>query len=474
MKAREAATEARLRADESQQVIDYLTKEVFGAAAHGNGRRRSVTLGELLDQADKTVAERFRRQPLVEAAVRIALAGAFSQILSTRRAEQHVARAAELRAQHLGPEHPATLAALAHHAYTLSSLGWGWRGNPDTPEAAGRAEQILLRTRPARLRVLGPDHPDMLWCDNLLAQTVSHLGRQEEAEGILTRVQEIALRVLGPEHEVSVGAMDSMAMIAQRQGDLARAEDLLRQSLAIRERSFGKLEGPTIGTLKNLAFVVRERGRADEARMLYVDTVGRLSQVYGISHIQVSSPLGGLLELLRSERDYAAIRDLCEGWLRELLAMPPELDQYERDRRSIRLRHLVLTLATLPEPVPFDAALAVRAAEEADAFSDHKGCLYVLAMVHYRLGELDLAEQIIRTSTARSRVRGIEGFEWLVLALIHARRGKMASAHEAYSRAIKRQDEHPHPWGDIFEVIRAEATALLSVVDVSEDVFARP
>ncbi len=98
--------------------------------------------------------------------------------------------------------------------------------------------------------------------------------------------------------------------------------------------------------------------------------------------------------------------------------------------------------------------------------------------MHYRLGELDLAERAIQTATARPGIRGAEGlarsFEWLVLAPIHARRGKMASAHEAYSRAVKRQDEHPHPWEGDFEIIRAEAAALLGLAESPADVFARP
>ena len=101
--ARAAAAEAQLRADESKQVIDYLAKDVFGATAPGKGRGRSVTLGELLDQADATVAERFRRQPLVEASVRMALAQSCFYLGDVDRSAQRAARAAELRMRQLAP-----------------------------------------------------------------------------------------------------------------------------------------------------------------------------------------------------------------------------------------------------------------------------------------------------------------------------------------------------------------------------------
>src|SRR5262249_34674141 len=73
VRAVQAAGEARERADESRQVVDYLVKDVFGATAQGKARGRSLTVGELLVQADASIASRFERQPLVEASVRMAL-----------------------------------------------------------------------------------------------------------------------------------------------------------------------------------------------------------------------------------------------------------------------------------------------------------------------------------------------------------------------------------------------------------------
>ena len=52
-----------------RQVVDYLVTDVFAASAPGKGRGRSVTVGELLDQADSTVGDGFRGRPLVEAAL---------------------------------------------------------------------------------------------------------------------------------------------------------------------------------------------------------------------------------------------------------------------------------------------------------------------------------------------------------------------------------------------------------------------
>jgi tetratricopeptide (TPR) repeat protein len=463
MKAREAAAEASQRAEESRQVVEYLAKDIFGGAVPSKRRGRSATVGELFDHADATLAERFRGQPLVEASVRMALSQSHRTLYEHKLTGPHAARAVELRTQHLGPEHPETLAALIEQA----------RVQGDLESSASIVRRVLATHR----RVLGPAHPETVGSQSFLASLLLRLGRLDEARDLAAQAEALAVRFLGPAHDNTLEAQFVLGLIAQNQGNLDRAEALLRQVAAGRERLLGPLDPKTISTVGTLANLLREDGRLQEARRLYFDVADRSVRMYGLSHIASSGGIGGLIAVLRQQRDFAAIRDLCEGWIRELLVMPPELDQYERFRRFVRIKNLVLILATLPGPVAFDAALAVRAAEEADAIGDHKGSLFDLAMVHYRLGELDLAEQAIQTAMARPGVaRGlrVRGFEWLVLALIHARRGKMASAHEAYSRAVKRQDEHPHPWVDDFEIIRAEAAALLGLAEPPDGAFAWP
>ena len=58
-----ALAEARKRAEESRQVVEYLVQDVFGAAAPGGAYDRSMPVGKLFDRADAAVGERFRRSP---------------------------------------------------------------------------------------------------------------------------------------------------------------------------------------------------------------------------------------------------------------------------------------------------------------------------------------------------------------------------------------------------------------------------
>jgi eukaryotic-like serine/threonine-protein kinase len=460
MKAREAAAEASQRAEESRQVVDYLAKDIFGGAAQGKKgkkRSRSVTVGELLDGADATLGERFRGQPLVEAGIRMALAQSYIVLFMSDRAEQNAARAAQLRERYLGPEYPATLEALALQAWILNNAV----GTPEQYLHKTRAaEPIARRVLAARRRVLGPAHPDTLATQADLAHMVSDLGRHEEAEDLAAQAEALGVRFLGPENEVTINARFALGRIAQRRGDLARAEALLRQVVAAIEQGFANLDHLTLYALEDLACTVRLQGRAEEARLLRLEAANRFAQFYGLCHIRTSGPIGRLLSLLKEQRDYTTIRDFCEGWLRELLAMPPEPDHYERSRRSIRLSQLVLTVATLPEPIPFDGELAVRAAEQAAAQGDDTvdNNWTRLSLVHLRLGQIERAEWAVRESMKRRN--GGDRFDWLAQALIHTRRGELDLARTWFHRAAEADDGGNAPGVGYGEVHDELATLL--------------
>jgi serine/threonine protein kinase/tetratricopeptide (TPR) repeat protein len=464
-KARAAAAEARLRADESQQVIDYLAKDVFGGAAPGKGRGRSMTLGELQDQADATVAERFRGQPLVEASARMALAQSYGYVMEWERAVRHAARAAELRARHLGPEHPATLQALNEQAWVLCRQSFSTLGNPENP-AAEAGETIFHRVLAARRRVLGATHPDTLQTQAYLALTVGNLpGRQEEAEALAAQVEQSAARFLGPEHESTLLAREMLGIIAVNQGDTDRAQALLRKVLASRERTLGPLDDVTLRVLRSLAVSVRKGGRADEARQLYVETIDRNARVFGLPHINVSPTLNELREMLLAEGDDVAIRDLWQRWLRELLATPVEADPYLRERRVVRLTQFASGLAELPEGVPFDGELAVHAADEAVTLSDGKAAGVTRALLLDRAGRSDLALEALQKAKAQPDwAEREDDYCWLVEARVRARRGELAEARRLYEQARTRTN--PTAFGqERYESLQSSVEALLAGSD---------
>jgi hypothetical protein len=229
------------------------------------------------------------------------------------------------------------------------------------------------------------------------------------------------------------------------------------------------------GTTVSVWQAARAAQAASEARRLYLDVIDRSRQVYGLSHIACSNPIGGLFDTLRLQGDVAAIRELCEGWIRELLARPPESDKYERYRRSVRLSSLVVALIKLHRPIPFDGELAVRAAEQAAALGDdaHDNNWTRLSLVHLRLGHAERAQWALRESI--NRHNGDNYFDSVTQALIHARRGELAEAQIRFNRAAREHGRHKHPPGyGGYEAARDEIAALLGLADLPDEVFARP
>jgi serine/threonine protein kinase/tetratricopeptide (TPR) repeat protein len=453
-KAREAAAESRMRADESRQVINYLVDDVFGAAMPGKGRGSSATVGELLDQADKTVGDRFRGEPLVEASVRMALARAFTIRIECARGEPHAARAAELRARHLGPDHPETLSALMEQSWSLTYSGFG------DPAKWEEGAAIVRRVFEARRRVLGPAHPDTIAAQTLLASHLSFLGRLDEAQAEASQAAAFAARAQGPDHPSTLYAWFILGQVARVRGDLAGAEVLLRRAFAGSERVLGPSHFDTIQSIDHLARLVGERGRLDEARALCLEAIGRKKELYGISHIQLSSNFRFLFSLLQQQSDHAAIRDLYEAWIREILAMPPDPDPYQRSRRSVRLHYLTLTLSSLPGQVPFDAELAVRAAMEAIALDGGWYSRAMLGAVDLRAGRLDEALQAFRVAEQQPNWAGGNDLYWFALASTHARRGDLTRAVECYERG-RAPETRRDSWKEFVDGFRAEAEVLL-------------
>ena len=68
---------------------------------------------EALDRASTKIGERFGDQPLVEAAIRMAIAEAYRSVSQQSLAVPHLERALTLRQAHLGPDHPDTLATMS-------------------------------------------------------------------------------------------------------------------------------------------------------------------------------------------------------------------------------------------------------------------------------------------------------------------------------------------------------------------------
>ena len=449
-----ALAEARQRSDETEQTIDYLIRDVFGAAAPQRAQGRTVTVQELMEKADVTITERFLHQPRIEARCRLALAEADGILCEFGRARRHAARAIALLTKELGPSHPDTLAARAAEAHAVG--GQYNQGFAKVEEAECLQRALLADVR----RVLGPSHPLSLDVTSGLASTLELLRRLDEAETIAAPALALAEHTHGPRHPSTLSLRRSLAIVARSRGQLARAEDLLRPVVEARRQLLGPFDPQTLYDLNDLAIIVRQRGRIAEARRLYSEVLDQAWKSFGPTQIQASGPLADFITLLRAEHDYATIRDLCERWLRGILAMPVEAEAYQRSRRSVRSvassgrwSHC-LSRSRLTPSWPFELPRRTLLSAAAPTTGRCWGA------VHRRAGRLDGALRAMQTSEQKPTWEGWDEFHCVVLALIHLDRGERDRAPCGTGGPVWRRGEDGA--GTDLQVLRAEADVRLS------------
>jgi non-specific serine/threonine protein kinase/serine/threonine-protein kinase len=454
-----ALVQTQARADETQQVLDYLVKDLIGAVNAGNARGRPLTVTELLDKANEAVGQRFTDRPLLEASFRMVLAETYGSRGSTvydQKARDHAARAWGTRRRFLGAEHPDTVAARALQAALISS--GGWKKAENLAEAAPIAREVA----DARRRVLGPAHPDTIGSVSLLAKILGEQRRFDEAVPLAEQAVATADASLAPDHRVAIGARCNFGVVLLDAGRIEASVALLRAAAESSERLYGPLDPETLSILKDLGGALTRSGQLEDARRLIEDNIVRHVRVYGFCDIRTSGPLSSLDHIMRMQSDFATLRDVYQQRIRDLLAASLEPDEFLRHRRAVWLAGTALHLVTLPPSIPVDGRLALRAAQEASVLSDRwSGAWSFLGVVHYRLGHLDEAEQAIRTALERKHDPQEHPYDPLVLALIYAARGDRERALVEFEDYLRFPKENL--WLESRNLLEAEVRARMGV-----------
>jgi serine/threonine protein kinase/tetratricopeptide (TPR) repeat protein len=435
VRATGAEMEARHGAEDTKLVVKSLINDVIGAAAPAEARGQPVRIVELLSSADRTLPDRFRGRPMAEAAFRRALAEAYNDLAHGQEAEQQICRAVELRSRYLGASAPETVEAQAYQIVVLRRLGIEKR---DKQEEAIR---LGLRVAEAQLRLFGPHDLRTLSTQCEVGQAYLQRGDFALAQRILEPTMAAQARVLGEDAPETLVTLHALARARHGLGELEVAETLLRRAVETQQRVLGMQNPVTLSTLKSLGLVLHDQGRNEEAVALLREVIAGTRAFYGSPYFGSGRSLcGELVDVLRDQGNPVAIRELCEGWLRELTEMPPEPDPVVRLRKMVALSCMAFWLAGLPPDIPFDRELAVRAAEQAaEQGNDTRDNNWTrLALVHLRLGHVERAEWAMGESMKRRS--GGDRFDWLTQALIHAHHGNLDPALAGFHRAEQADD----------------------------------
>jgi tetratricopeptide (TPR) repeat protein len=175
----------------------------------------------------------------------------------------------------LGPDHPQILTS-------RTDLGVALRAAGRLDEATPLLEQNLAD----HLRLLGPEDPQTLESGRDLAIAYRLAGQQRKAIALLEQDLADRLRVLGPEDPQTLTSQNSLAVAYRQAGRLAESITLLEQTLALRDRVLGPEDPQTLISQNDLADAYREAGRLSEAIPLLDETLTDRLRVLGRDHPQ--------------------------------------------------------------------------------------------------------------------------------------------------------------------------------------------
>jgi Tetratricopeptide repeat len=179
----------------------------------------------------------------------------------------------DARIRVLGPEHPDTLTTQDELA------AWtGYAGNP-----AGARDQFAALL-PLREQVLGPEHPDTLDTRGSLARWTGYAGNPAGARDHFTVLLPIHERVLGRQHADTLVTHGAQARWTGEAGDAAQARDQFAALLPAYEQAFDPDHPSTLNARKNLAFWTGCAGNPALARDQFAALAPVFERLFGPEH----------------------------------------------------------------------------------------------------------------------------------------------------------------------------------------------
>jgi tetratricopeptide (TPR) repeat protein len=233
------------------------------------------------------------------------------------RARLYYERALVIRAQQLGPRHPATIRSLNNLGVLSSAQG-------EYTVARHLYEQSLT----IRERVLGPTDPRTATALDNLAALLMMLDDYAAARPLCERALAIREQLFGPTSVQTARSLHNLAFLWQEEGDYPMAQRLYEQSLAIRVQELGLLHPLTATTLDNLAILLLRQGASEGAQVLGERALAIREQILGSEHPDTATSLQTLAVVAFEQHQYETAQRLCERALtiREQLLGPEHPD----------------------------------------------------------------------------------------------------------------------------------------------------
>ena len=304
---RRATTEASIATAINEFLQRDLLQQVDSEHQRDEGfaPQANLTVREALDRASSSIDKRFPDQPLVEARIRIAIAGAYRSVDDRESVPPHLERAVELLRLNLGPHHPETINSLIDLA-----LAYTWVGR--VPDAVKTLEQVLQ----IRTEMFGEDHETTLDAMTYLANVYWEDGQWDSAARLYERTCARYMKLFGRDDPRTVASLSGLGVTLRDSGFPEKAIVILEPLVQECQRRLGTDDPATVFLLHRLAIAYQKAGRLAEADFWFREAIacGRTDET-GASRraagIQTHLGLNLLLQ-----REFAA----AESVLRQAIA----------------------------------------------------------------------------------------------------------------------------------------------------------
>ncbi len=314
---RQLAEQARV---EAEGVTQFLSDML--AAVDPGQSGKDVSVRQVLDQASKTISEKFTNNPLVEARLRSTIGKSYFGLGLYDEAERHLPVAVEMYRRLRGEEHVETIRsmnaltwlyfrwnrideawALNERAVEKSRHGLG-EGNAETLTALNLKANLMTETDrweglltlrkhvlEQRRRTLGDEHLDTLNSMQNLAYFCIETGRTSEGASLIEQCVAIMRRVRGDEHPDTLRSMRNLALAYLTLGHSQEAVTLLERVVATRRRVLGEEHDFTLVDITYLAWFYAELDRIAEARTLFEEALETYRRVFGEQSVLTAMPM---------------------------------------------------------------------------------------------------------------------------------------------------------------------------------------
>lgn len=318
---------AKLKARESEQIADFLTK-IFASVNPDVAMGLDTTLiRKIISNAGERMAVELANQPEVEASLRATIGHLLMNFDELAQSESNYRLALKLEQEiHGSDSRESALVRLE-----LSHILWLEGYLPEAEEQSRLALKILRKWG-------NEDSPDVLSALEGVGVIIAVAGRNEEAEPIFRQILSTKRKLFGPLSEPVARTLSNLGEVLNAEGNHIEAETLYREALAIYSaRTENQHFFDTAYALQHLSEALIPLGKHDEAEKVLVQSLEIRRRYLPKGHTAIISSLEAYGMELNREGKFEASLPILE----EALAL--YRDRYPKE--PSRWKSAVKTLA---------------------------------------------------------------------------------------------------------------------------------